>query len=69
MNDMAKNVLTDSGIIGISAAAGAALGSCVPIFGTAIGAGIGAIIGGTAVIIREIGRRKKEKPLDHVKKD
>ena len=41
--------------------AGAGIGSIIPVVGTAIGAGVGAIIGGAIVIANEVNRRNKKK--------
>lgn len=46
-------------IIGLTAAAGAGIGSLLlPGIGTAIGAGVGAIIAGIAIIINAINNKK-----------
>lgn len=41
-----------------TSAAGAAIGSVLPIVGTTIGLGIGAIIGGVGIIANEIRKEK-----------
>jgi len=48
--------------IGSSAAAGALIGSFIPVIGPVIGAGLGGIIGGGGVIASEIKKRKNNKP-------
>jgi hypothetical protein len=52
-NSPAKEVIEDGAIINGCAGTGAWLGSVFPLVGTAIGAGIGAIIYGGIVIFRE----------------
>ena len=49
-----KAVFTVTGV----AAAGALIGSLIPVFGTVIGAGIGGIAGGIGVIASEVKNRK-----------
>ncbi len=51
-------VATDTGIILGCAGLGAAIGSTVPILGTAIGTGIGGIVGGILVIVKEVANRQ-----------
>jgi uncharacterized membrane protein len=58
MNEVSTDVATDSAIVVSCAGTGALVGSCFPLVGTAIGGGIGAIIGGIAVIFRELDKRK-----------
>lgn len=66
-NDKLPTILTDTlknkhvQSIGVCTAAGAAIGTVVPVIGTGIGAGVGAIIGGVNSIRMALAEKKKRK--------
>ena len=61
-NDEKKEVVKNTGLVGGPAAAGAVVGTFIcPGVGSAIGAGVGGIVGATSLIVKTVKNKLKDK--------